>query len=204
MRRLGRRLPKRWEYPPSTCKWASSLCCQAGGAIGGQLLMPKHAYRICMLFFMCVLGKARIPPLTGQGKAAGDQGWPRATPAAKHGVQLHLVGSETPTPSVTMSLWPLQGMETEEIGPGDSSFTSGPGLLQHLGMLWLCHPVDDHAKAAACTQINLLTHMHRDSLTAGAQPAMPLRPGRCVLRLPCACRRRLNEGSCLSARWEQS
>lgn len=44
--------------------------------------------------------------LGGKNQAAGNQSWPRATPAtAKRGVQLHLVGSEAP-PSVTRSLWP--------------------------------------------------------------------------------------------------
>lgn len=52
-------------------------------------------------------GEGQDPSLLGQGKAAGDQGWPRATPAAaKRGVQLHLVGSDAPPPpSVTTSLW---------------------------------------------------------------------------------------------------
>lgn len=42
-------------------------------------------------------GEGQDPSLPGQGKAAGNQGRPRATPAAaKRGVQLHLVGSEPP------------------------------------------------------------------------------------------------------------
>lgn len=103
-------LPSRWGYRGSTLD--AKACIQD----------------VHVVLHMCA-GEGRDPSLTGQGKAAGDQSWPRGTPAAKHGVQLHLVGSETPTPGVTMSLWPLQGIETEETGPGASSFTPAFGLI---------------------------------------------------------------------------
>lgn len=84
-----------------------------------------------------------------KGKEAGDQGWPRATPAAsKRGVQLHLVDSQ-PRPSFTKFLWPPHGenapQELELMAlPSQSplgnrargcSLVPGLGMPQHFGML---------------------------------------------------------------------
>lgn len=213
------------QYPLSTSKHATSLCCWAGGASGGQHLSPEHVYRMCVLVLhVCTtrrVGEDQDPSLLGQGKAAGDQGWPRATPAAaKCGVQLHLVGSEAPPPvpprpfgyhtetrlPKSWSLWPC--LPCHPLGNRSRRQQPHPGVwaspaLRDAGQP---QPVDAHAKPAACTQIHLRTlrACAASTRTAGAEPAVPLRPVLCVLRLPCACRRRLNEGSCLPARWKQS
>lgn len=96
-------------------------------------------------------GEGQDPSLLGQGKAAGDQGWPRATPAAaKRGVQLHLVGSDAPPPPqchhIPLATTRRQGAlragaygpafpVTTRKHPGDDSLNPGFGLLQHLEIL---------------------------------------------------------------------
>lgn len=151
--------------------------------------------RACPSRVHCLEGReSQDAFLPRQGKAV-DQVRPKAAPAAaKRGVQLHLVGNESPSPSVTRSLWLLHGDKMSlELEPMALLSLS---LLENRVRGWQPHPGLRAAPAlwdagSVSLWMHMLLHSHKciSACTWPVQPALAQlvqnRPSPCNLAFVC-------------------